>query len=43
MSIVLLGIDLAKIVFALHGLNEPGRVELTRPALVPCAGAMDSC
>ena len=43
MSIVLLGIDLAKIVFALHGLTEAGRVERKRPALGPCSVAMASC
>lgn len=30
MSIVTLGIDLAKNVFALHGVNEAGRAELVR-------------
>ena len=55
MSIVMLGIDLAKNVFALHGLNEAGRVEFKRPtlaraklletvaALPPCTVAMESC
>ena len=39
MSIVLLGIDLAKNVFALHGLNEAGRVGLTSPAGKHCTEA----
>lgn len=55
MSIVMLGIDLAKNVFALHGLKEAGRVEFKRPtlaraklletvaALPPCTVAMESC
>jgi hypothetical protein len=30
MSIVMLGIDLAKNVFALHGLNENGMTEFKR-------------
>jgi transposase len=33
MSIVLLGIDLAKNVFALHGVNEAGHVEMKRPSV----------
>jgi transposase len=34
MSIVMLGIDIAKNVFALHGLNEAGRVDIKRPTVV---------
>jgi transposase len=33
MFIVMLGIDLAKNVFALHGLNETGGVDLKLPAV----------
>jgi len=35
MAILYAGIDLAKNVFALHGVNEAGKAELIRPA-VPC-------
>ena len=31
MAILRSGIDLAKIVFAVHGVNESGRAELVRP------------
>ena len=31
MAIVYVGIDLAKNVFALHGINEAGKPELLRP------------
>ncbi len=49
MAILTVGIDLAKNVFAVHGINEAGRAELVRPsvardklheliaALPPCA------
>jgi transposase len=55
MSIVTLGIDLAKNVFALHGVNEAGKAELIRPsvmrakltevvaALPPCLIGMEAC
>jgi transposase len=55
MAIVMLGIDLAKNVFALHGVNEAGRVEMKRPSvpraklmetvvtLPPCTVAMEAC
>ena len=55
MAIVMLGIDLAKNVFALHGVNEAGRLELKRPnvaraklletvaLLPPCTVAMEAC
>ena len=55
MAIVYVGIDLAKNVFALHGVNETGNVDLRRPsvaraklhavvaALPPCTVAMEAC
>ena len=55
MAIVTVGIDLAKNVFALHGVNETGHVDLKRPsvaraklhavvaALPPCTIAMEAC
>jgi transposase len=55
MAIVTVGIDLAKNVFALHGVNETGHVDLRRPsvaraklhalvaALPPCTIAMEAC
>ena len=55
MAIVTVGIDLAKNVFALHGVNERGHVELRRPSvartklhalvasLPPCTIAMEAC
>lgn len=33
MAIVYLGIDLAKNVFALHGVDEGGRAALVRPSV----------
>lgn len=33
MSIVCVGIDLAKNVFAVHGINESGKAELVRPSV----------
>jgi transposase len=33
MAILFVGIDLAKSVFAVHGVNEAGRPELLRPAV----------
>jgi transposase len=55
MSISIVGIDLAKNVFALHGVNEAGKPELQRPKvaraklselvalLPPCTIAMEAC
>ena len=55
MSIVFVGIDLAKNVFAVHGVDEAGKPALVRPAvpraklheliasLPPCTVAMEAC
>jgi transposase len=55
MAILTVGIDLAKNVFALHGVNEAGNAELVRPsvpraklhalvaALPPCTIGMEAC
>ena len=55
MAILYVGIDLAKNVFAVHGVNETGRPELVRPAvprgrllelivsLPPCTIGMEAC
>jgi transposase len=55
MAIVFVGVDLAKNVFAVHGVNEAGRAELVRPAvprskllevvaaLPPCTIGMEAC
>ena len=55
MTIVFVGIDLAKNVFAVHGVNDAGRAELVRPSvhrnklheliasLPPCTVAMEAC
>ena len=55
MSIVFVGIDLAKNVFAVHGVDEVGKAALVRPAvpraklheliasLPPCTVAMEAC
>ena len=55
MAILYVGIDLAKSVFALHGVNEAGKAELVRPAvprerlleliatLSPCMIGMEAC
>jgi len=55
MSILYVGIDLAKNVFALHGVNEAGTVELRQPrvaraklhaliaSLPPCVIGMEAC
>lgn len=55
MAILYVGIDLAKNVFALHGINELGKAELIRPAvardklhelvagLPPCVIGMEAC
>jgi len=55
MTILTVGIDLAKSVFAVHGVNEAGKAELVRPAvprdklteliatLAPCVIGMQAC
>jgi transposase len=55
MAIVFVGIDLAKNVFAVHGVNEAGKPQLVRPsvargkllelvaALPPCTIGMEAC
>lgn len=55
MAILTVGIDLAKNVFAVHGINEAGRAELVRPSvardklheliatLPPCVIGMEAC
>jgi transposase len=55
MAIVFVGIDLAKNVFAVHGVNESGKAELVRPnvaraklgeliaTLPPCTIGMEAC
>ncbi|WP_425258480.1 IS110 family transposase [Rubrivivax sp. RP6-9] len=55
MAIVFVGIDLAKNVFAVHGVNEAGKAELVRPnvprgklgeliaRLPPCTIGMEAC
>src|SRR5882672_11126084 len=55
MSIVYVGIDLAKNVFAVHGVDEASKAALVRPAvpraklhemiasLAPCVVAMEAC
>jgi len=55
MSIITVGIDLAKNVFAVHGVNEAGRAELVKPKvardqllplianLPPCLIGMEAC
>ncbi len=55
MAILYVGIDLAKSVFAVHGVNEAGRPELVRPSvpraklaeliavLPPCTIGMEAC
>ena len=55
MSILYVGIDLAKSVFAIHGVNEAGKPEFVRPnvartklleliaALPPCVIGMEAC
>ena len=55
MAIVFVGIDLAKNVFAVHGVNDAGKPELVRPAvprarlhelvasLPPCTIGMEAC
>ncbi|MDH5626185.1 MAG: IS110 family transposase [Nitrospira sp.] len=55
MSIIVIGIDLAKSVFAVHGVNEEGKAELVKPRvsrdqllpliaqLPPCLIGMEAC
>jgi transposase len=55
MTILTVGIDLAKNVFAVHGVNEAGKAELVRPAVLrdklhelvaalpPCVIGMEAC
>jgi transposase len=55
MAILFVGIDLAKNVFAVHGVNDAGKPELVRPAvaraklleliaaLPPCTIGMEAC
>ena len=55
MSIIVIGIDLAKSVFAVHGVNEAGKAELVKPRvsreqllplianLPPCLIGMEAC
>jgi transposase len=55
MSIVFVGIDLAKNVFAVHGVDQAGKPALVRPSvaraklheliasLPPCTVAMEAC
>ncbi len=55
MAILFVGIDLAKSVFAVHGVNDAGKPELVRPsvprgkllelvaALAPCTIGMEAC
>ena len=55
MAILYVGVDLAKNVFAVHGVNEAGKPELVRPSvprvrlheliasLPPCVIGMEAC
>ena len=55
MSIIVIGIDLAKSIFAVHGVNEAGKAELVKPRvsreqllpliaqLAPCLIGMEAC
>ena len=55
MSILYVGIDLAKNVFAVHGVNQAGKADLLKPAvprsrlgeaiatLPPCTIGMEAC
>ena len=55
MSIIVIGIDLAKTIFAVHGVNESGKAELVKPRvsreqllpliaqLAPCLIGMEAC
>ena len=55
MSIIVIGIDLAKNIFAVHGVNQNGKAELVKPKLArdqllplianlpPCLIGMEAC
>ena len=55
MNIITIGIDLAKNIFAVHGVNESGKAELVKPKvprdqllplianLPPCLIGMEAC
>jgi transposase len=55
MSIITVGIDLAKNIFAVHGVNEAGKPELVKPKVLrdqllplianlpPCLIGMEAC
>ena len=55
MTIITIGMDLAKNIFAVHGVNESGRAELVKPKvsrdqllplianLPPCTIGMEAC
>ena len=43
MAILALGTDLAKIVFAVHGVNETGAVQLRRPKVTHFARWLGLC
>ena len=48
MSIIVIGIDLAKNIFAVHGINESGEAELVKPRvsreqLLPLIVQLPSC
>ena len=55
MSIIVIGIDLAKNIFAVHGINHDGKAELVKPRvnreqllplianLPPCLIGMEAC
>lgn len=55
MSIIVIGIDLAKSIFAVHGVNQNGKAELVKPRvsrerllpltaqLPPCLIGMEAC
>ena len=48
MSIIVIGIDLAKNIFALHGVNKNGQAELVKPKvsrdqLLPLIANLPSC
>ena len=43
MTIVFVGIDLAKNVFALHGVDEAGKAALVRPVVRRIRSSMSTC
>jgi transposase len=48
MSIIVIGIDLAKSVFAVHGMNQDGKAELVKPRfgrdqLLPLIANLSPC